>query len=315
MFNVDITPNYCISLCTGYSGIELGLKRIIPNLRTIAYCEREAFAIWNLVKKIENGFLDSAPIYSDVSTFPWAEFHPIMGNGIVTGGFPCQPVSTAGRRKATEDERWLFDIIADGIAICEPRYVFLENVEGLLSAKMPDGTLVISHCVERLENLGYTVKVGLFSAEEVGAPHQRKRVFILAHRLESGLEGHPRNVADRNQPRRVTQEQGGYVAEGSSEMANPSRILQAGAGCGLGGECNPDLSQSSHVDDLRCNTRSGEYELLEQELGQSVWTWQSGEARDFWPARPGQQQYDWEPPRVIIPNSKRSNGKAGDAEG
>ena len=172
-----------VSLCSGYEGIGLGLHRVIPNLRCVGYCEREAFAIANLVKKMENGLLDAAPVFTDVTTFPWADYSEIMAGGILSFGWPCQPVSCAGKRKATEDERWLFDIIADGISIMRPGILFAENVEGLLSAKMPDGSLVFAHCIERLESLHYKVAAGIFSASEVGAPHQRKRVFILAHAI------------------------------------------------------------------------------------------------------------------------------------
>jgi site-specific DNA-cytosine methylase len=180
-----------VSLCSGYEGIGLGLRRCIPNLRAVAYCEREAFAIANLVAKMENGFLDSAPVFADVGDFPWGRFSRIMAGGVLSFGWPCQPVSTAGKRKATEDERWLFDIIADGIGLMRPGILFAENVEGLLSARMPDGSSVFGHCIERLERLHYRVAAGLFSAEECGASHRRKRVFILAHRIGAGLEGLP----------------------------------------------------------------------------------------------------------------------------
>ena len=177
-----------ISLCSGYEGIGLGLHRCIPNLRAVAYCEREAFAIANLVAKMEEGLLDAAPVFTDVTNFPWADYAPYMAGGILSFGWPCQPVSCAGKRKATEDERWLFDIIADGISILRPEMLFAENVEGLLSARMPDGSSVFGHCIERLESLHYKVAAGIFSASEVGAPHQRKRVFILAHSADQRPE-------------------------------------------------------------------------------------------------------------------------------
>jgi hypothetical protein len=178
-----------VSLCSGYEGIGLGLQRCIPNLRTVAYCEREAFAVSNLVAKMENGLLDAAPVFADVRTFPWSSFTRLMAGGILSFGWPCQPVSVAGQRKAVDDERWLFDIIADGIAIMQPGMLFAENVEGLLTARMPDGSSVFGHCIERLESLHYRVTAGIFSASEVGAPHQRKRIFILANRIGAGWEG------------------------------------------------------------------------------------------------------------------------------
>ena len=190
-----------ISLCSGYEGIGLGLHRCIPNLRAIAYCEREAFAIANLVAKMESGLLDAAPVFTDVTNFPWADYAPYMAGGILSFGWPCQPVSCAGKRKATEDERWLFDIIADGISILRPRMLFAENVAGLLFARMPDGSSVFGHCIKRLEGLHYKVAAGIFSASEVGAPHQRKRVFILAHRdCERGQLSDWRKFATEQMP-------------------------------------------------------------------------------------------------------------------
>ena len=189
-----------ISLFSGYEGLGLGLRRIFgKRLRTIAYCEREAFAVANLVDKIEAGRLDAAPIFTDVCTFPWKSFAPFMAGGIMSFGFPCQPVSCAGKRKVAEDERWLFDVCADGIEILQPGITFAENVEGLLSAKMPDETPVIAHIFERLEGLGYEVEAGIFSAAEVGAPHRRKRVFILAHRNGTRFLEQCRFFADKAQ--------------------------------------------------------------------------------------------------------------------
>lgn len=173
-----------ISLCTGYGGIDLGLKRAIRNIRTICYVEIEYFAIENLVSKIEAGLLDLAPIWSNLKTFDWEIFSQKVD--ILSGGFPCQPFSTAGRRAADEDSRHLWPSIKRGIKICRPTVVFLENVEGIFSSKLhsdqwsdPESTPVLLHILRELERLGYRATAGIFSASEVGAPHRRKRVFIL----------------------------------------------------------------------------------------------------------------------------------------
>ena len=168
-----------LSLCSGYEGIGLGLRRVLPNLRDIAYVEREGFVAANLVAKMEEGKLDAAPVFTDVKTFPYDQF---LGQvDILSGGFPCQPFSIAGVRKGTEDPRHLFPYIRDGIRECQPRIVFLENVEGIISSKTPDGESVLQYVLRELEGLGYIATAGIFSASEVSAPHQRKRVFILAH--------------------------------------------------------------------------------------------------------------------------------------
>jgi DNA (cytosine-5)-methyltransferase 1 len=176
---MDSTPSVThIGLCAGYGGIELGLKRAIPNLRTIALCEVEAFAIANLVAKMESGQLEPAPIWPNLKTFPWESFRDRVD--ILTGGYPCQPFSAAGKRQGADDPRHLWPYIARGIRILQPRICFFENVEGHIS-------LGLSDVIEDLAGMGYRTTWGIFSASECGAPHQRKRVFIMA--VASGFGG------------------------------------------------------------------------------------------------------------------------------
>ena len=183
-----------VGLCAGYGGIELGLKRAIPNMRSIALCEVEAFAIANLVAKMESGCLDPAPIWPNVKTFPWASFRGCVD--ILTGGYPCQPFSAAGKRQGADDPRHLWrPYIARGIRILQPRLCFFENVEGHIS-------LGLSDVIEDLAGMGYRTTWGIFSASEVGSPHQRKRVFILAHRNGARLERYGRHVAINDSERR-----------------------------------------------------------------------------------------------------------------
>lgn len=169
-----------VSLCAGYGGIDIGLKRAIPNLRTVAFSEIEGFACANLVAKMEAGLLDAAPIWTNLKTFPWAEFRGRVD--ILSGGYPCQPFSAAGKRLGTEDSRHLWPFIANGIRLMQPRVCFFENVEGHIS-------LGLRAVIEELGNLDYETTWGIFSASEVGAPHQRKRVFILAHLIDKRSQG------------------------------------------------------------------------------------------------------------------------------
>jgi len=122
---------------------------------------------------MESGFLDASPIWTDLKTFPWRAFCDRVD--ILSGGYPCQPFSSAGKRLGTDDSRHLWPYIADGIRILRPKLCFFENVEGHI-------TLGLREVIGELESMGYAVSWGIFSAREVGAPHQRKRVFILAHR-------------------------------------------------------------------------------------------------------------------------------------
>lgn len=175
-----------LSLCTGYGGIDLGLKAALTSVHTIAYSEIDAFAIENLLSKMGEGLLDIAPIYTDIKSFPWLQ---IKGQvDILSGGFPCQPFSTAGKGNADNDPRHLWPYIKKGVVeLDKPPILFFENVEGLLSSTLkssswadPEDTPVLLHILREIERLGYFVTYGVFSARQVGAPQIRKRIFILA---------------------------------------------------------------------------------------------------------------------------------------
>jgi len=178
--NVDTIKITHISLCSGYGGIDLGLRRVIPNLRTVAYAEIEAFACENLLARMEGGQLDAAPIWSDIKSFPWKEFSGLVD--VLSGGYPCQPFSAAGKRLGTEDPRHLWPYIASGIRLLRPKLCFFENVEGHIS-------LGLREVVGELEELGYETTFGIFSAAECGAPHQRKRVWVMAHDQSERVQG------------------------------------------------------------------------------------------------------------------------------
>ena len=108
-----------ISLCTGYGGIDIGLKRVLRSVRTICYVEIEAFVIANLVAKIEAGLLDSAPVWTDLKTFPYTQFYNKVD--IISGGFLVSPFCNIGKRGADSDPRHLFPYIKRGIEQCLSR--------------------------------------------------------------------------------------------------------------------------------------------------------------------------------------------------
>ena len=170
---MDITEKLptVISFCSGYGGIERGLDLAGAKHRVLCYVEIEAFAIANLVAKMESGQLVPAPIFTDLKTFPAYLFRDCVD--ILTGGYPCQPFSAAGKRLGTEDPRHLWPFIRRHIESIRPVRCFFENVEGHIS-------LGLSSVISDLEEDGYRATWGIFSAREVGAPHQRKRVYILA---------------------------------------------------------------------------------------------------------------------------------------
>ena len=195
MSHVDTTRHLptVLSFCSGYAGIERGLDLAGVEHRVVAYVEIEAFAIANLVTKMENGKLAPAPIFTDLKTFPAHLFRGCVD--IITGGYPCQPFSAAGKRLGRDDPRHLWPFIDHHIGAINPGRVFFENVEGHV-------TLGLSTVISDLEARGYDTTWGIFSAVEVGAPHQRKRVCIMADAQRQGLQGHTQHGDRSGEPRR-----------------------------------------------------------------------------------------------------------------
>lgn len=169
-----------MALCAGAGGLELGLHLALGDAyRTVVGVEWEAAAVSVLVARQQDGALPPFPIWDSVATFDGRPWRGVVD--IVSGGFPCQPFSVAGQKRGDADPRHLWPHIARIIGECEPEMVFLENVPGLLNTPLADGSGYAYELVERdLLGMGYRVACGLFTAAEVGAPHQRERLFILA---------------------------------------------------------------------------------------------------------------------------------------
>ena len=269
-----------ISLCAGYGGIDLGLARAIGSIRTVCFVEIEAFSISNLAAKIENDLLDEAPIWSNLKTFPWKEFYGKVD--ILSGGFPCQPFSGAGERKADEDPRHLWPHIVKGIKeLGNPPIVFFENVEGIMSSKLKSddwsdlkGTNVLHHVLRELERLGYQATAGIFSASEVGAPHQRKRIFILG--VHSKLNSFGRSCVSE-----LLSQKWSYVE-------------------------NPDHGGREWVNVLR---HSKSESSDGQRQTSSTYVPSTVGASQAWSNLRGCEQFDWEPPRTIKKDMVNSNSK------
>ena len=164
---------HVLSLCSGAGGLDLGLQIALPSCRSIGLVERDAFAAAILVARMLDGSLDDAPIWDDLGTFDGRPWRGAVD--IVTAGYPCQPFSVAGRRLGAEDPRHLWPHVARIIGEVEPPFVFLENVAHHLRLGFPE-------VAAGLVGMGYRLAAGLFTAAEVGAPHKRERLFILAIR-------------------------------------------------------------------------------------------------------------------------------------
>ena len=223
-----------LALCAGIGGLELGLHIAVPGYRTVGYVEREAYAAAVLVARMEDKTLDTAPVWDDLTTFDGKPWRGVVD--IISAGDPCQPWSHAGQRKGYDDERVLFDDIARIVGEVAPALVFLENVPGAVDFRWD--------CKSVLEGMGYRVEAGLFSAEEVGAPHQRVRLFLLAHKhmgrceVESGeglRHGTRRDDTDRCDKelahpsidiRRPSWDGGQVASDGTGTMVDTTRLRE-----------------------------------------------------------------------------------------
>jgi DNA (cytosine-5)-methyltransferase 1 len=195
-FGVGDACLFGLSLCSGAGGLDLGLAIAIPGYRAVGHVERETFAAATLVARMEDASLDQAVIWDDVVTFDGRPWRGAVD--IVTAGYPCQPFSVAGKRQGADDPRHLWPHVARIIAEAEPPFVFLENVAHHLRLGFPE-------VASGLVGMGYKVAAGLFTAAEVGAPHRRERLFILAVREGDELADPTRLLRDpleRWQPHR-----------------------------------------------------------------------------------------------------------------
>lgn len=169
---MDLRAINVLSLCAGAGGLDLGLKLALPTARTVCYAEIEAYACEVLASRMEEGRLDDAPIWTDLRTFYGRPWRGVVD--CIIGGYPCQPFSVAGKQRGVDDPRHLWPYIARIIKQVEPTFCFFENVSNHLRVGFSD-------VARDLHALGYDVAADLFTASEVGAPHKRERLFILAY--------------------------------------------------------------------------------------------------------------------------------------
>lgn len=164
-----------MSLCSGIGGIDLAAEW--AGFRTIAQCETDEYASKVLAKNFKG-----VPNLHDIRTVgnEWLAEYGIDRGAItvLSAGFPCQPYSLAGKGKGDGDERDLWGEVARCIGEIKPRWFVGENTPGLFARA---NQRYFKRILADLAALGYSVSWGIWGACDVGAPHQRKRVFIVAY--------------------------------------------------------------------------------------------------------------------------------------
>ena len=156
-----------VDLFSGIGGFSLGLHNADKRFKTIAFAENDPFCQKVLKKNFGN-----TRIFNDIREVSIDQ--PVF---LVCGGFPCQPFSTAGKRKGTEDNRYLFPEMLDVIKQTKPRWFIGENVQGIVN--MSEGQ-ILQRIHNDLESIGYEVQSFIIPANSQGAWHKRNRVWIIA---------------------------------------------------------------------------------------------------------------------------------------
>ena len=175
-----------LDLFSGIGGFSLGLER--AGMKTVAFCEIEEFP-----RKVLKKHWPNVPIYEDVRELNATRLAAdgITGIDVICGGFPCQPFSVAGKRMGAEDNRYLWPEYFRLIEELRPNWVIGENVIGLVN-------LGLDAVLDDLEGAGYAARTFDIPACGVGAPHIRRRLWIVAD------AGHARILQSRKS---------GYVGE------------------------------------------------------------------------------------------------------
>ena len=163
-----------LDLFSGLGGFSLGLERT-GHFKTIAFCDNDKFS-----KLILDKHWKGVKIYDNVKEITKEKFvaDGIQFPDIITGGFPCQPFSVAGKQKGTSDDRHLWPEMFRIIQEFKPRWVIGENVKGLIN--LENGMVFETVCTD-LEGEGYEVRAFNIPAAGVGAPHKRERIWIVAN--------------------------------------------------------------------------------------------------------------------------------------
>jgi len=262
-----------LDLFSGIGGFSLGLEK--AGFTTKAFCEMDPFC-----KLVLNKHWKDIPVYDNIKTLNGTQIEKDIGAiDIITGGFPCQPYSVAGKQKGTNDDRYLWPEMFRVIKEVQPTFVIAENVKGLVNIQ--DGMVFETVCSD-LESEGFEVQTFIIPAAGIGAPHKRERVWIVGYSEHNGSltskirRGNPQINARTEEGQNTTIES--ERTSGSQHhaiMENSRRTLRQGSQFGTENEneireedANQFERSSETREDVVANTESigaGESRKLNQE--------------------------------------------------
>ena len=159
-----------LDLFSGIGGFSLGMEAT-ERIKTVAFCEIDSFCT-----KVLNKNWPTVPVYNDIKelTYERLKADGIDSIDIITGGYPCQPFSVAGRKKGEKDPRHLWPEMFRLIKECRPTFAIGENVAGHIKQGLDT-------VLDNLESEGYAVRTFSISASSIGANHKRERIWIVAY--------------------------------------------------------------------------------------------------------------------------------------
>ena len=176
-----------LDLFSGIGGFSLGLEEA-GLVETIAFCDYEPYC-----QKILKKHWPKVPIYNNIKELNYETLKQdgIKDIDIITGGYPCQPFSVAGKQRAEKDPRHLWPEMFRLIKECRPTWVIGENVSGHIK-------LGLDTVISDLESEGYSTRTFNIPASGVGALHQRQRIWIISHTNEYGSHQEKRNETEQS---------------------------------------------------------------------------------------------------------------------
>lgn len=175
------------SLFSGIGGFDLAAEWM--GWENKFHCEWNPFG-----QRVLKHYWPNAESFEDITKTDFSKYHGTID--IISGGFPCQPYSQAGKRLGKEDERHLWPEMLRCIREVAPRFVVGENVRGLVNW---NGGMVFDEVCADLENLAYQVAPVVIPASSVNAPHQRERIWFIAHTNNKRLEGNAKKRISKNE--------------------------------------------------------------------------------------------------------------------
>jgi len=205
------------SLFSGIGGFDLAAEWM--GWENVFHCEWMEFP-----RKVLEYHFPNADSHTDITKTDFKKYANTID--ILTGGFPCQPFSMAGKRKGTDDERYLWHEMLRAIQEIKPKFVIAENVFGITNI---DGGLVFEQVCLDLENEGYEVQPFIIPAAAKNAPHRRDRCWFVAFNTKSTRNTEVRGICERsdNEPIGICKENG--VASNTNGISNRGMSEQSSA--------------------------------------------------------------------------------------